>query len=437
MKKLILLLITLMLLTLNTHAKNSTHDFNKIIKDFSHNKSSVAISIKKADSGDIVYSLNDKIFMNPASVQKVLTMPAAVDKLGIDYKFITSIYSRGNDSYIIKLSGDPYLKTSDLKNFAKAVKPDTQNIYIDDSVLDNNTWGEGWQWDDDMNPLMPRFGAYNLDKNLVKITIIPDSNGHSAIISNPSKYPYVFNNNIKTSNVTRLDVKRDTAVSANIINLTGTVARPTSVLIPTLNIKRYFQFELSKALESNNIYIKNPYTNSKYKSSDKFIASVEHPLEFALNDILKNSNNMSAETVFKLAGNGTAQGGISVFNDYCRKIGVDTTGIRITDGSGVSQNNLVTSDFITEFLVKSKNSKVISYLPSPGEGTLIQRLLPIKESLSAKTGTLSGVSAIAGYLTAKSGKKYVFCIIQNDVNISDADKKLLEDNILRAAYLKL
>ena len=79
----------------------------------------------------------------------------------------------------------------------------------------------------------------------------------------------------------------------------------------------------------------------------------------------------------------------------------------------------------------------MEFLPKPGEGTLVQRMLPLKDSLKAKTGTLSNVSSIAGYLKTKRKHDYAFCIMQNDVKLSESDKKTLEDYIIREMYLKL
>jgi D-alanyl-D-alanine carboxypeptidase/D-alanyl-D-alanine-endopeptidase (penicillin-binding protein 4) len=148
--------------------------------------------------------------------------------------------------------------------------------------------------------------------------------------------------------------------------------------------------------------------------------------------------------MFKLAGGkylgletGTDTAGIKMFNDYCVRNNLDNSRIRITDGSGVSKNNLVSADFVTNFLGVNKDNKIMDSLPKPGEGTLIHRMLPIKDNLRAKTGTLSDVSAIAGYLTSKSGKKYTFCIMTNDMKLSESDKKMLEDFIIREAYLRL
>ena len=76
-------------------------------------------------------------------------------------------------------------------------------------------------------------------------------------------------------------------------------------------------------------------------------------------------------------------------------------------------------------------------MQSVNEGTMTERLLFLNGNLKAKTGTLSDISSIAGYLTTKNGKKLVFCIMLNDIKLSPSDKKMLEDYILREAYLSL
>lgn len=437
MKKIILSIFTVLFLTLSVQAKTIKADFNGIIKDFDADKNSIAISIIKAKNGNTVYSVNDKMLMNPASVQKIITMPAAAQTLGEDYKFKTTMYSRGNDKYVLKLSGDPYLTSSDLKTLVAPVKVNAQQLYIDDNILDSKTWGEGWQWDDDMNVLMPRFGAYNLDENIIKIKLIPSATGQYASIINPSKYPFVFYNNVISSNEANLEVKRDSSISANTITLSGTIARQVNLSIPSNNIKQYFELQLTRALEAHKVYMKNAYQKGHVISSDKELVSVEHNLTDALNDILKNSNNIMAETVFKLAGNGSDIGGINMFNSYCVKNKIDCSGIKITDGSGVSKNNVLNAEFVTSYLYANQDNFVMNYLPHPGEGTLTQRMLPLKDTLKAKTGTLSGISSIAGYITSKKGNKYIFCIIQNDIKSSPSDKKMLEDYLIREMYLKL
>lgn len=444
MKKFFAVLIVF-LMALSVNAKSTPKcDFNSVINDSGIDKNAIAVSIKDLNSGKPVYELNEKILMHPASVQKALTVIPAVETLGEDYEFTTKIYRRGNDSYIIKLGADPYLTSADLKKLVNSMDIETtKKVFIDDSILEKKSWGEGWQWDDDMNVLMPRFNSYNLDSNLIKITIMPNQKGGAATIINPSKYPVVFLNNVVTGDKNEVSVSRDDSISSNTLSLNGTVNKPVTLYIPTNNLKRYFDIKLSSALQDKKIYLKQNFISDRILPTDKELDKITHPMTAAIDDILKNSSNFVSETTAKLAGakafddRGTDLNGIKVFNKYCEKIGIDNSKIRITDASGVSKNNLISADFISEYLIKNKNSKVLEHLPSPGEGTLTHRMLPIKNNLKAKTGTHGDASSIAGFLTTRSGHKYAFCIIINDTTSTIPDMKTLEDYLIREAYLRL
>ena len=97
MKKLVLSILTVLFISLAVQAKPAKFDFEGVIKESGVDTESIAVSIKSADSGKIAYSLNDKMLMNPASVQKLLTTPVSVEILGEDYEFKTEIYSRGDE----------------------------------------------------------------------------------------------------------------------------------------------------------------------------------------------------------------------------------------------------------------------------------------------------------------------------------------------------
>ena len=442
MKKVLAILMLFFLCTA-VNAEAVKHDFSSVINESEIDKNSIAISIKDLNTGKPVYELNEKILMHPASVQKMLTIIPAIEVLGEDYEFTTEIYKRGDDTFLIKLGADPYLTSSDLKKLVNNVSAETKRFYIDDSILEKKDWGEGWQWDDDMNILMPRFNSYNLDKNLIKITVMPTEAGKTPAIINPSKYPLVFFNRIVTGKENNVRITRDNSISNNTLILEGTVNKPVTLYIPTNNLKRYFDIRLKNTLADKKIYLKENFIVNKQVDTDIVMGRVTHPIDNAINDILKNSDNLASETVAKLAGGkayedrGSDLNGIKVFNAYCKKIGLDNSKIRITDASGVSKNNLISADFISEFLVKTKDNKTLEKLPTPGEGTLTHRMLPLKENLKAKTGTHGDLSSIAGYLTSKSGNKYAFCIIINDTTSTISDMKALEDYLLREAYLKL
>ena len=87
---------------------------------------------------------------------------------------------------------------------------------------------------------------------------------------------------------------------------------------------------------------------------------------------------------------------------------------------------------MTSFLSKQDITQKI--MASAGEGTLKNRMLYFGDKLKAKTGTLSDVSAITGYITTVSGKILAFDIMINDAKSTPSEKKMLEEYILRAIH---
>lgn len=443
MKRIFSVIFLLIIFSTTSFAKGIKSDLNSVINDSKISKNSISVSIKDSSNGKKIYEHNEKMLIPPASVQKMLTLPAAISVLGENYDFDTEILLRGNGKYVIKLSADPYFSFSDLKKLIREIDSKNVNtILIDDSIVERKDWGEGWQWDDDLNIHMNRFNSYNMDNNIIKITIMADNNGENTIVINPSKYPLTFFNNVTVGNKSDIKVSRDNSISPNALTFDGTVNKPVTVYIPTNNLKRYFDFKLRQGLEDRNIYLKNPYIISKKENSDKELLKITHSISDIIPDILKNSNNMASETVMKVAANkafnqtGTDINGTKLFISYCQNLGLNTSGIRVVDASGVSKNNLMYADFISDYLIKNKNNKTLQELPAPGEGTLKERMIPLQGSLKAKTGTLSDISGISGYLTGKSGKKYAFSIMINDPNSTESDKKSLEDYLIRELWLK-
>lgn len=410
----------------------------------------ISVSFKDVSNPKNVYEYNAKMPMIPASIQKIATLLPSMNTLGNAYEFKTQLYKDGNNNLYLKLGADPYLTSKDLKSMlqilAKYKIYSVKNFYIDDSILDSNEWGEGWQWDDDMNPLTPKFGAYNLDNNLITINVSPTTPGAPAEISTDVFYPTAFMNNVVTADKTDIKLQRKNYISPDVINADGTVSKDTAIQIPVNYPRRYFVLRLEEILRKQKVSYYGDFNRMKLPKNTYLIAEIKHPILDAENDILKKSNNMIAETVFKLAGGqfvkgtGSADASIEMLNDYYNKKGINISNINIVDGSGVSKNNLVTADFMTNVLLKTSKDNNLNFrklLVVPGEGTLTDRMLYFKGNLSAKTGTLTNISTIAGYLTTKRGKTYAFCIMTNDSKSKSADKKSFEEYVLRAAYEKL
>ena len=423
---------------------------DKTLNKLGINKSAVSVVVKNISTKDTVYSLNGRTPMHPASTLKLVTTAASVDTLGADYSFKTSLYKSTNNDLYFKLSGDPLLSSKNLDKMVKTArdkKITPKNVYVDDSAFDKVEWGEGWQWDDALNPLMPKFSVYNLNKNLLKIDALPTTNGMPATVSIKPNYPITYMN-YATTNLTQtswLKAEKNPEI-ANTINILGNVSKSATIYIPLNNPKLNFMLRLADIFKDSKIEYFGKFTNAKLPKTNIYLVDeVQHGILPMLGLIIKNSDNLVAESLFKAAGaewaeaQGSFENSKKMLDAYFEKLGIDAQDIRIVDGSGVSKNNLMTADFMANFLVYLSEQdgfeNIEMLLPTPSEGTLKNRMLYFKDNLRAKTGTLADTSAIAGYITSKRGKTYAFDIMINDAKTSSADKKNIEEQILRSLYM--
>jgi serine-type D-Ala-D-Ala carboxypeptidase/endopeptidase (penicillin-binding protein 4) len=136
----------------------------------------------------------------------------------------------------------------------------------------------------------------------------------------------------------------------------------------------------------------------------------------------KVSDNLSAELILKTLGTtvpgapGSSQGGVFAANRFLSTLGIDTSRINITDGSGLSYHDLLTAEMICQLLEgMSRQADLFPLfrqsLPIAGvDGTLRNRMkrTPAEGNLRAKTGTISGVSSLSGYVKTLDGETLAF-----------------------------
>ncbi|MCQ2790094.1 MAG: D-alanyl-D-alanine carboxypeptidase/D-alanyl-D-alanine-endopeptidase [bacterium] len=412
------------------------------------NSAMIAVSFIDVNTGKVKFAQNEKIPVPVASVQKIVTLAPSINTLGTNYNFSTKLYKSNDKSVYLKLGANPYLTTKDLRNLFSTLpkyKITTINKFgIDDSILDAEIWGEGWQWDNELNPLMPKFSPYNLNSNVLTLTFSPTTKGNVSEINQSSFYPLCIQNEVMTGAGNSISLRESQIYSADVIIANGEVSKDVAVVVPVKYPRRYFVLQTQEALDKAKVKYYGEFDRVKIPNKTYLIAEHKSSISLAIPDILKRSNNMVAETVFKLAGGkyaktaGNVEDAVSMLKDYYNAQGIDTEGIGVFDGSGVSKNNLLNAYFVSNVLYKdlSTNSKfhLEENLATPGEGTLSNRMLYFSKNLRAKTGTLTNVSSIAGYLTTKSGKKYAFCIVINDANSKSFDKKSFEEYLLRRVY---
>ncbi len=402
----------------------------------------VAVSVKEADTGKVLYQHNERKLLHPASTLKIFTTIPAMEELGDEYEFTTTFYTANNNLYV-KAGADPFLTSSELKNAIKSIKGkgyhSFNKVYFDGSIIDNAEWGIGWMWDDTTNKRMQKFSAYNVDNNLVNIEVAKGENG---VVTAKSNVPLPVINSISAGDKDDIFAVRNDWISPEVILVAGSIKSPVkTVQVPLNNLKRYYQQTIMKSIKNAKITLQQPIClEEKVPENAKVLLEIKNPVTPAYEKIFKNSDNLCAETVAKIAGGqksgetGSFSNQTKMFYDYWQANGVDTKGIVIADASGVSRNNLVTVDFMTNALDKIYVNKQEQFIKDtfaqPGEGTFSNRLLNYRGYVFLKSGTLANISGLAGYVKADNGKTYSVAILIQNFTYPENQVKIFENRLI-------
>ena len=446
--KLFILTITMSFLTAQIAGAK---DFDNIIKKSQLDETAtISVSVKNAKTGKVLYEYNQNKYLHPASALKLFTMAAAYDQLGGDYQYRTQLFKDKNNNIHLKLSGDPTLTTSDLTNLFKELKSkykiNVNDVVIDPTVIDNSQWGTGWMWDDDTSKYLPKYSPFTINGNIINISLKPSKNNTFPEIKNKSDYQITIVNMLKNGDKNNIRIVRQPWIQSDMVYLKGTIKTPLTVQLPVNQLERNFKTQLQSALKTAKISPKGTIKVAPMQEHTELILEhVSKPLDTIVSKVLKDSNNLYAEMIFKTSGaqfsdsQGTTAAGIDFFNNYYKDINTKTKPV-IADGSGASRNDLITADWMTEALNKIyKNNDFDGFqklMAKPVEGTLSDRLLNISQNVRAKTGTISGVSVLTGYVDAKSNNKYSFAILIQNYPDSSLDAKKLEDAIVNEIYTR-
>jgi serine-type D-Ala-D-Ala carboxypeptidase/endopeptidase (penicillin-binding protein 4) len=212
---------------------------------------------------------------------------------------------------------------------------------------------------------------------------------------------------------------------------------------------RYFVNVMREALREQGIAIEGPAIladewpeGMRRPLEGRLFVHSSPPLREILPAMMKPSQNMIAETLLstlalELRGVGSTAGGVAVADSMLRAWGLDTGNSRIVDGSGMSRYNLVSPELLIGLLVRMTDSPHWTVwhgsLPVAGvDGTLANRLRgsPLAGNVHAKTGTLGGIRALSGYLTAASGERLVFSALVNNFARPTAEADRVVDSAL-------
>ena len=422
------------------------------------------IEIYDPTSGAVVLSINPDKTFQPASVLKVVTTAAALEKLGPDFRFRTGVYTNGtiladgtlDGDLILVGRGDPnlmdpskeLLETSALEQLAgklreSGIRNIDGRVIGDDSYFEFTTHGKGSSAQDLRSIYGAPINALSINNNVFWVHIRPTKANQLARVSLEPQSSYFQVRNLCVTGSAR---SKRTA-SARVIP--GTTRLVVSGVLPaSQNYSQYVVLErpaeaaaalLKEELRKSGIAVSGSVqvthlgdTSPAVSRDWKLLAEHQSPpLIRAMEIINKQSLNLHAEMLLRVlgaefGGAGTDEAGLRVVKDFLAEAGItDDEKIHINDGSGLSRDNLVTPRFQTSLLMflstRPYFDLFLNTLAVSGtDGTLKNRLAyrPVKGVIHAKTGSLGDVASLSGYMTTKSGRNLIFSIFANNVRAS-------------------
>ncbi len=432
----------------------------------------IALHVEHIEDGEVLYSKKSDLPFIPASNQKIVTAVAALDLLGPDYEFLTTLWMSGEitegvldgDLWLVG-GGDPTLgspaagesPTAQFDRWARllegyGIRRIGGDVVIDQSFFDSEHVHPDWPDNQLMRHYSAPVSALIFQDNCVRLTVRPGAApGRSALVEfSPPLGSISVENTCRTdpgSNAIWVDRTRDGAgirVGGRAMYATGgwsgLVATPTPATFPAESF--------AQVLRSHNIEIKGDVRedNIKFhpgKEDMVLLARRRAPLNKVLNVMLVESQNLYAETVIKTIGartdgRGSWESGKKEVSGAMAALGLDAGHLAVSDGSGYSRNNRITARAICKLLSRMYKMEVSpafkTLLPVAGvEGTLVGRLTERGQAgrVHAKSGHIARVGALSGYARAKSGRLIVFSIMINDfVRGSNWDMRQIQDSIV-------
>lgn len=431
----------------------------------------------------ILAQINEDEPLKPASNQKILTTAAALTLLPKDFAFRTVLGLRGDDLVVIGAGdpafGDPRLArkadraiTAVFHEWADKLRANgvthiSGDLLFDDSIFEqafiNPSWieqfkGQMQQW------YVAPVGGLNFNGNCVDVLVRPgESRGSPAEVTLIPNTPYTrLENTCKTAAKGQPKIHRDNDDPLT-IKVSGTVSRPGDPENPqSLTVRDpglFFATTLRTVLATNGIAVEGKLRRERVRADDNSIPAdlrVVAVHEQTLPDVFLRSNrdsqNMFAEALFKAVGAyagvptdrprvGSYETGREVVGEFLEYLRLDVSRCVLDDGSGLSHSNRTTAAVLAGVLVymdrHPRRAEWISDLAEPGKpGTLRKRMKDLKGQVFGKTGHISGVSTLSGYVHGPDDRRYAFAILCNDSHRGKISAHSLQDTICRklAAY---
>jgi len=410
----------------------------------------VGVIVLDARSGEVLYARDpDKLFL-PASNAKLIVAAAALRQLKPDHRFETAVLSaaplaRGTldgDLYL-RGGGDPTLSDEGLARLAEMLRArglrEIRGRVVGDAEQPPS-WRPGWFWEDLQWYYAAPISALSANGNCVSVTVAPTTPGQAPRVTiSPSPcgmYPVsramtVAGEPAAPITMTRLPGGRAIEVSGEIGVGSDPVRERLSVPVPA----HYAAIRFVAMLNRAGITVTGLAATGVTPPETPTLASLPSPpLREVVGRMLKPSDNLAAEMLLddlvRIKGEDALDG-------FLTEAGMDPAALRLADASGLSRLDLLSPRQVAQVLrfmrLQPEGPDFVAALPLMGrEGTLANRLRdsPAAGTVRAKTGTMTGVSTLSGYVQAADGSVLVFAFLADSFVCPAREVQAVQDRMV-------
>jgi D-alanyl-D-alanine carboxypeptidase/D-alanyl-D-alanine-endopeptidase (penicillin-binding protein 4) len=430
------------------------------------------VDIRSLDTGEHLYDLNAGRLMMPASNMKIVTLAAAADILGWDYRFTTTLATTGTveggvlkGDLVVRGGGDPTINTREgratavLDQWAAALRAAgiqqiDGSVIGDDQHFDDEGIGAGWAWDYLQFGYAAPVGALQFNENLATLTITPGLEaGAPATVALSAGSGLRTLTRVSTSaagTAATIDYRR--RLDQPLLEVSGTIAAGSAPLertVAVVNPTIFFAQSLKDGLIARGVAVRGEAVDlddvaaglASATAERRTVVETKSPSLREVGTVLmKVSQNLYAETLVKAVGAsrgglGTFEGGLTGVRTALASWGVPGDGFVIADGSGLSRYNYLAAATVIAVLErKYKDDRhreaFVATFPIAGkDGSLATRMQRTRAAGNAvaKTGSISNVRSLSGYVRTRDGEMLVFSILANDFVIPSATVNWIAD----------
>jgi serine-type D-Ala-D-Ala carboxypeptidase/endopeptidase (penicillin-binding protein 4) len=432
--------------------------------------STASVEVVDVESGRVVASLNPNLAVAPASNMKLFTTAAALDLLGADFTMKTTVAVRGeidrngNLDGDVKIvgRGDPTIgsrfhdgdSTAVLKRFATELKAAGIRTIRGDLILEFGYFDTEWvhpTWPPDqlVNWYEAPIAALSVQEGCVMVRVLPSRPGQRAIVQlEPPNTFMTVENTCVTGPGRGVFVTR--RLGTNTIIVRGNVpprSGATEIFVTVEHPVHYFGNVTHVAFEREGINVQGEVRLVESDDRPGWRTVVEHETPITLVNVVvnKKSQNHYAEQLLKAigaekSGKGSFESGAVAVEEWmASRLGIPAAQFDMVDGSGMSRFNRASAHAFIQVLRYMWNTPFrrdfVSSMPYSGEtDSRLRRRLntqPYARQVYAKTGYISGVIGLSGYVHAKSGRIYAFSFLFNRYTTGVWGVYSLQDEMLK------